>query len=165
MAVGRRDVAFLLFGGEDPGTFMVPRMYIIHVLVIPGILLALIGAHVIFVFWQSHTAMPAKNQTNRIETGQPFYPYFLAKTTAWFFFVFAVCALLATFAQINPIWQYGPYTPVSISSASHPDFYMGFLERSLRMIPTWAWNFLGHTVSFTLVAPFPATSGILLVVL
>ncbi len=153
--------AFFLFGGQYPGTSIVPRMYIIHVLLIPGILLALIGAHVIFVFWQSHTAMPAKNQTNRIETGQPFYPYFLAKTTAWFFFVFAACSLLATFAQINPIWQYGPYTPVAISSASQPDFYMGFLEGSLRMMPAWEWNFLGHTVSFSVLIPFAVPAGII----
>ena len=81
--------AFFLFGGQYPGTSIVPRMYIIHVLLIPGILLALITAHVVFVFYQKHTAMPAKNQTDRIETGQPFYPYFLAKTSAWFLFVFA----------------------------------------------------------------------------
>jgi ubiquinol-cytochrome c reductase cytochrome b subunit len=154
-------LAFFLFGGPYPGTSIIPRMYIIHVLLIPGILLALITAHVFLVFYQKHTAMPAKNQTNRLETGQPFFPYFLAKTTAWFFFVFAACALLATFAEINPIWLYGPYTPVSISSASQPDFYMGFLEGSLRMMPAWEWNFLGHTVSFSVLIPFAVPAGII----
>jgi ubiquinol-cytochrome c reductase cytochrome b subunit len=153
--------AYFLFGGPYPGNSIVPRMYIIHVLLIPGILLALIGAHVVFVFYQSHTAMPAKNQTDRLETGQPFYPYFLAKTTAWFFFVFAAIALLATFAQINPVWQYGPYTPVAISSASQPDFYMGFLEGSLRMMPAWEWNFLGHTISFSVLIPFAVPAGVI----
>ncbi len=71
------------------------------------------------------------------------------------------CALLATFAQINPIWQYGPYTPVAISSASQPDFYMGFLEGSLRMMPAWEWNFLGHTVSFSVLIPFAIPFGII----
>src|SRR6201982_1981131 len=80
--------AYFLFGGAYPGTSIIPRMYIIHVLLIPGILLALITAHLIFVFYQKHTRMPPKNQTDRLETGQPFFPYFLAKTTAWFFFVF-----------------------------------------------------------------------------
>jgi ubiquinol-cytochrome c reductase cytochrome b subunit len=152
---------FFLFGGEYPGTFIVPRLYITHVLLVPGILLALITAHVIFVFYQKHTAMPAKNQTDRIETGQPFYPYFLAKTTAWFFFVFAACALLATFATINPIWLYGPYTPIAISSASQPDFYMGWLEGALRMMPAWEWNFLGHTITFSVFIPFIVPAGII----
>jgi ubiquinol-cytochrome c reductase cytochrome b subunit len=154
-------LAFFLFGGQYPGTAIIPRLYILHVLLIPGILLALIVGHVFLVFYQKHTAMPAKNQTDRLETGQPFFPYFLAKTTSWFFFVFAACALLATFAQINPIWLYGPYTPVAISSASQPDFYMGFLEGSLRMMPAWEWNFLGHTISWSVLIPFAVPAGII----
>jgi ubiquinol-cytochrome c reductase cytochrome b subunit len=154
-------LSFFLFGGAFPGDSIVPRLYIIHVLLIPGLLLALIVAHVFIVFYQAHTAMPAKNQSDRVETGQPFYPYFIAKGTAWFFFIFAALALLATFAQINPIWLYGPYTPVSISSASQPDFYMGFLEGALRMMPAWEWNFLGHTVTFSVLIPFLLPLGII----
>ena len=82
------------------------------------------------------------------------YPYFLAKGGAWFFFIFAALALLSTFAQINPIWLYGPYSPVQISSASQPDFYMGILEGSLRMMPAWEINFLGHTLSMSVLIPF-----------
>ena len=112
-------------------------MYIIHVLLIPGILLALISAHLFFMFHQKHTQMPAKGNTERNVNGQPFYPYFMAKGGAWFFFIFGALVLLSTFAEINPIWLYGPYSPVAISSASQPDFYMGILEGSLRMMPAW----------------------------
>jgi len=35
-----------LFGSEFPGTEIIPRLYIVHVLLIPGILLALIGLHI-----------------------------------------------------------------------------------------------------------------------
>ena len=98
--------------------------------------------------------MPGKGRTEKNVVGQPFFPYFMAKGGAWFFFIFAALALLATFAQINPIWLYGPYTPVAISSASQPDFYMGILEGSLRMMPAWEWNFLGHTITFSVLIPF-----------
>ena len=54
--------------------------------------------------------------------------------------MFAALALARTFAQINPIWLYGPYTPAAISSASQPDFYMGFLEGTLRIFPNWTWD-------------------------
>ena len=37
-------VSFLVFGGEFPGDAIVGRLYIVHVLLIPAILLALIGA-------------------------------------------------------------------------------------------------------------------------
>jgi ubiquinol-cytochrome c reductase cytochrome b subunit len=72
--------------------------------------------------------MPGKGRTNTNVVGAPMYPYFMAKTGAFFFFVFAATALAGTFAQINPIWLYGPYNPIAISSGSQPDFYMGFLE-------------------------------------
>ena len=147
-------LAFFLFGGPFPGHDIVPRMYILHVLLIPGLLLALISAHLFIMFHQKHTQMPAKGNTERNVVGQPFYPYFIAKGTTWFFFIFAALALMAAFAQINPVWLYGPYSPVAISSASQPDFYMGLLEGSLRIMPAWEWNFLGHTVTFSALIPF-----------
>ena len=147
-------LAFFLFGGPFPGHDIVPRMYIIHVLLIPGILLALISAHLFIMFHQKHTQMPGKGNTEKNVNGQPFYPYFMAKGGAWFFFIFGALVLLATFATINPVWLYGPYSPVAISSASQPDFYMGILEGSLRVMPAWEINFLGHTLSLSVLIPF-----------
>jgi ubiquinol-cytochrome c reductase cytochrome b subunit len=151
-------LAFFLFGGGFPGNDIMPRMYILHVLLIPGLILALITAHLFIMFHQKHTQMPAKGNTEKNVVGQPFFPYFLAKGGAWFFFIFGALVLLATFAQINPIWLYGPYTPVAISSASQPDFYMGILEGSLRMMPAWEINFLGHTLTLSVLIP-AATAG------
>ena len=128
-------LAFFLFGGQFPGHDIIPRLYIIHVLLVPGLLLALITAHLFFMFHQKHTQMPGKGRTDRNVVGQPMYPYFMAKTGAFFFFTFGVVALLSTFAQINPIWLYGPFTPIAISSGSQPDFYMGMLEGALRVFP------------------------------
>src|SRR5690348_15121690 len=136
-------LAFFLFGGTFPGNDIIPRLYILHVLVIPALLLALITAHLILMVWQKHTQMPGKGRTNSNVVGAPMYPHFMAKTGAFFFFTFAVLALLATFAQINPIWLYGPYTPAAISAGSQPDFYMGFLEGTLRIFPNWTWHVWG----------------------
>jgi ubiquinol-cytochrome c reductase cytochrome b subunit len=155
-------LAFFLFGGPFPGHDIVPRMYILHVLLIPGLLLALITAHLFIMFHQKHTQMPAKGNTERNVVGQPFYPYFIAKGGTWFFFIFGALVLLATFAQINPVWLYGPYSPVAISSASQPDFYMGLLEGSLRIMPAWEINFLGHTVTFSALIPFVLPLGVVL---
>jgi ubiquinol-cytochrome c reductase cytochrome b subunit len=101
-------LAFFLFGGAFPGHDIVPRMYILHVLLIPGLLLALISAHLFIMFHQKHTQMPAKGNTERNVVGQPLYPYFIAKGGAWFFVIFGALVLMATFAQINPVWLYGP---------------------------------------------------------
>src|ERR1700689_2430218 len=81
-------LAFFLFGGAFPGDVIIPRLYIIHVLLIPGLLLGLITAHLFFMFHQKHTQMPGKGHTNQNVVGQPLYPYFMAKTGAFFFFTF-----------------------------------------------------------------------------
>ncbi len=146
--------AFFLYGGPFPGTSIIPRMYILHVFLIPGLILGLVTAHLFIMVHQKHTQMPGLGKTEKNVVGQPFFPYFMAKGGAWFFFIFGVLAVLATFAQINPIWLYGPYTPLAISSASQPDFYMGLLEGSLRIMPSWEISFLGHTLSMSVLIPF-----------
>jgi ubiquinol-cytochrome c reductase cytochrome b subunit len=153
--------SFFLFGGEYPGHLIIPRLYIIHVLLIPALLLALISAHLFLMWHQKHTQMPGKGRTDRNVVGAPLYPYFMAKTGAFFFFVFAVLALLSTFAQVNPIWLYGPYTPSGISAGSQPDFYLGPLEGALRIMPAWEWNVFGHTFAFNVFIPALLPLGII----
>jgi quinol---cytochrome-c reductase cytochrome b subunit len=153
--------SFFLFGGQFPGHDIIPRLYIIHVLLIPALLLALITAHLFLMFHQKHTQMPGKGRTEANVVGAPMYPYFMVKTGAFFFFVFGVSALLATFAQINPIWLFGPYNPSGITAGSQPDFYMGALEGALRMMPNWAWNVGGYTFAFNVVIPALVPLGII----
>ena len=154
-------ISYFLFGGEFPGTDIVPRMYLLHVLLIPGLILALITAHLFIMFHQKHTQMPMKGNTEKNVVGAPFWPYFLLKGQAWFFFIFGGLVVLGTFAQINPVWLYGPYTPLAISSASQPDWYMGLLEGALRIMPAWEINFLGHTLSLSVLIPFAVPLGII----
>ncbi|HEY2641854.1 MAG TPA: cytochrome bc complex cytochrome b subunit [Streptosporangiaceae bacterium] len=146
-------LAFFLFGGAFPGHIIIARLYILHVLLIPGLILALVSAHLFIMFYQKHTQMPGKGRTNENVVGAPLYPYFVAKTGAFFFFVFAAVALAATFTQINPIWLYGPFNPVAMSAGSQPDFYMGALEGALRIMPAWQWVVFGHTFAFNVFIP------------
>ena len=73
-------LAFFLFGGPFPGHDIIPRLYILHVLVIPALILALVSAHLFLMFHQKHTQMPGKGRTNENVVGAPMYPYFMAKT-------------------------------------------------------------------------------------
>src|SRR4051794_9186995 len=109
--VGTYATTFL-FGGEFPGDDLIPRLFTIHVLLIPGILLALIPLHAVVLTWrQTHTQFPGKGSTNTTVKGYPFFPVFIAKTTTYLLWVAGVVTLLATFLQINPIWLFGPYDP------------------------------------------------------
>jgi ubiquinol-cytochrome c reductase cytochrome b subunit len=70
----------------------------------------------------------------------------MAKTGAFFALVFAVLALLGGIAQINPIWLYGPYDPAVVSAGTQPDWYIGFLDGGLRLMPPWETRLFGHTI-------------------
>ncbi len=155
-------ISFFVFGGQFPGNDLIPRLYIVHVLLLPAIILALVSVHLFLMFHQKHTQMPGKGRTDRNVVGAPTYPYFMAKTGAFFFFVFAACAGLSTFAQINPIWLFGPYNPAAISAASQPDFYMGWLEGALRMMPAWQINFLGHSLALSVFIAGLLVLGVLI---
>ncbi|MFO7250193.1 MAG: ubiquinol-cytochrome c reductase cytochrome b subunit [Actinomycetes bacterium] len=153
---------FFLFGGEYPGDDVIGRFYSLHILIIPGILLALISAHMIIMWVQKHTQMPGKGRTETNVVGAPFFPAFMVKSGAYFMFTFAVLAGLGTFAQINPIWLYGPYTPADISAGSQPDFYMGFLEGALRLMPAWEINIGGYTLALSVIIPALLPLGIIM---
>ncbi|MBB6344139.1 cytochrome bc1 complex cytochrome b subunit [Nonomuraea muscovyensis] len=159
-------ITFFLFGGEFPGNDVIARFYSLHILLIPGILLALISAHMVLMWVQKHTQMPGKGRTDKNVVGAPFYPAFMAKAGAYFMFTFAVIAGLATFTQINPIWIFGPYTPADVSAGSQPDWYMGFLEGSLRLMPAWEINMFGTahagTLPLSVIIPALVPMGIVM---
>ncbi|MGP4098574.1 cytochrome bc1 complex cytochrome b subunit [Nonomuraea sp. KM90] len=155
-------LAMFLFGGEFPGGDIIPRLYSLHVLLIPALLLLLIPLHAVVLTWyQTHTQFREKGVGNRQVSGIPFYPAFLAKTTAFLLWVTGVVALLATVFQINPIWLYGPYVPSTVSAGSQPDWYMGFLEGALRLMPPWEFTVSGFTVTMSVLIPALAAPGLL----
>jgi quinol---cytochrome-c reductase cytochrome b subunit len=151
-------VVFFVFGGQYPGTDFIPRLYIAHVFLLPGLILALVTAHVMILWHQGHTQWPGKKEKEHVEVGAPMFPVFMMKTTSLFLFVFAILVVLATFAQINPIWLFGPYSPLNVSNGSQPDWYIGFLEGTLRLMPGVETNFGnpvtgGHTIMWNIFVP------------
>ncbi|GAA1078653.1 cytochrome bc1 complex cytochrome b subunit [Nocardiopsis metallicus] len=135
-------ISMFLFGGEFPGEDIITRLYMLHILLIPALLLALIVAHFMILWHQKHTQYPGPGRTDKTVVGTPMFPAFAVKAGGFFFFTFAVIAGLSAFVQINPIHLFGPFTPTSITSGLQPDWYMGFMEGSLRIFP--------NTLDFTL---------------
>jgi ubiquinol-cytochrome c reductase cytochrome b subunit len=146
-------LGFLVFGGNFPGTVIIPRFFILHVLVVPALILGLVGAHLFLLVRQKHTQFPGEGRTENNVVGSPMFPVFMAKTTGFLFVTGGVTALLGAFAQINPIWQFGPYDASRISYAVQPDWYMGFLDGALRIFPAWSFHSFGYTIPFEVTIP------------
>ncbi|MER6984301.1 ubiquinol-cytochrome c reductase cytochrome b subunit [Streptomyces carpinensis] len=146
-------VGFFVFGGQFPGHELIPRLYSLHILLIPGLLLALVTAHLILVFHLKHTQWAGRGRTNDNVVGKPLFPQFMASSLGLFCMVFGTLTVLAGLAQINPVWVYGPYRPDAVSTGSQPDWYVGFLEGSLRLVPPWETTLAGHTVMWNVFLP------------
>ncbi|MEU5689479.1 ubiquinol-cytochrome c reductase cytochrome b subunit [Streptomyces venezuelae] len=144
---------FFLFGGEFPSTDVIPRFYSLHILLLPGLMLALVSIHLILVVHHKHTQFRGPGRTQHNVVGQPLMPHYAAKAGGFFFLVSGVLALMAGVAQINAVWVYGPYRPDQISQGSQPDWYMGFLEGALRAFPAWEFAVAGHTVNMGVLIP------------
>jgi ubiquinol-cytochrome c reductase cytochrome b subunit len=154
-------LAFFAFGGAFPGHVFIPRIYTVHVLLLPGIFLALITIHLMLVWYQKHTQYPGPGRTEKNVVGYPLMPVYMAKAGGFFFIVFGITAFLGAVASINPIWLYGPYTPGQISAGSQPDFYMGWLDGLVRMAPPLETHAFGHTISWNILIPGLIVPGIL----
>lgn len=156
-------MSYFIFGGEFPGTALIPRLFTVHVLLVPGLLLALVGLHLAFVFLHKHTQFPGSGKSNTNVVGYPLFPIYVAKAGGFFFIVFGVIALLAGTMQINPVWNYGTYDPSPVSAGAQPDWYMLFLEGALRLMPGQAEVVLGSfTVPLNVIVPAMVVPGILL---
>lgn len=147
-----------VFGGDYPGEIVIGRFYALHILVIPGAILALTAVHVALVWFQKHTQFPGPRATENNVVGVRVLPTFAAKGGGFFAVVTGVIALLAGLFQINPIWNLGPYNPAQVSAGVQPDFYMGFLDGMVRVWPAWEIrNLFGHYMVPAVF--FPAIGG------
>jgi ubiquinol-cytochrome c reductase cytochrome b subunit len=143
-------IHWLVFGGEFPGTQIIPRLFTVHVLLLPGILVALVTVHLGLVWRQKHTQSRGPKQTERNVVGTRIVPGFAAKSIGLFVAVGAVLTLMGGLFQINPIWNYGPYDPIAGSAGSQPDWYIAWVDGAARIWPAWEITLGGHRIP----APF-----------
>ncbi|WP_111719691.1 ubiquinol-cytochrome c reductase cytochrome b subunit [Homoserinimonas sp. OAct 916] len=146
--------SFLIFGGEFPGEDIVGRLYSLHILFLPALVVAFIALHLLFVVTHKHTQFPGAGRTQDNVVGYPVMPVYAAKAGGFFFIVFGVIMLISSLFSINAVWVYGPYDPSPISAGTQPDWYIGFLDGALRLVPPgWEFVWLGFTWSFNILMP------------
>ncbi|MET0737408.1 MAG: ubiquinol-cytochrome c reductase cytochrome b subunit [Acidimicrobiales bacterium] len=143
-------MASLFFGGDFPGDQIISRLFVIHVYLVPIVIGILLAGHLALVVAHKHTHFAGDGATEDNVVGERLWPTYAAKAGGLFFVVAAVVALLAGIAQINPIWVYGPFRPANVSTLSQPDWYMGWLEGAMRLMPPWEIRAFG----FELPNPF-----------
>jgi ubiquinol-cytochrome c reductase cytochrome b subunit len=147
-------LAFLAFGGEFPTEGVISRLFVLHVMLLPGLLIALISAHLAILARQKHAQFATSRSTERNVVGKPFWPSQALKSLGLLLITGSVLAFMGGLIQINPVWDYGPFDPTVVSAPAQPDWYIGWLEGALRLFPP-----LDITI-FGLLIPSPFIPGV-----
>jgi ubiquinol-cytochrome c reductase cytochrome b subunit len=150
-----------VFDGEFPGSLIIARLYMAHILLIPALLLGLIAAHLALVVYHKHTQYPGPGRNEGNVVGFPVFPVYMAKAGGFFFIVFGVITLMGGLMQINPVWTYGPYNPAEVTAGSQPDWYMGFVEGAIRIMPNWETHLANTTWSWNVAIPGLGLMGLM----
>ena len=147
-------ISFLLFGGEFPGIDIVGRLYALHIMILPAMLIGLLALHMVLMVVNKHTQWPGPGHTNENVVGNPVLPVFAGKAVGFMFMIIGFIFLIASLFQINPIWNYGPYDPSPVSAGTQPDWYIGFADGMLRLIPPgWETYWFNVTWSWAIMVP------------
>jgi quinol---cytochrome-c reductase cytochrome b subunit len=161
-----------VFGGGVPGQQIIPRMYWLHFLVLPTVMIGLLVLGRRLARRTGLTPQPGPRGSGRPDSGWPGLVQLrsgwrglgqdpaVATSLAMFFATCGVLTLLGTFAQIDPIWSIGPYQPGATTAGAVPEWYMGFLDGGLRIMPGWEVMIAGHPLTLAVLVPALIVPGV-----
>jgi ubiquinol-cytochrome c reductase cytochrome b subunit len=162
----------LLTGGPIIAAETLSRFFTLHVFVIPALLLALVGVHLLMVLRLGINEWPMPGRLVARETyreryeeevtraGVPFFPVAAQKDIA--FGGLVILAILLCAALFGPYGPNGPADPTLIRTVPRPDFYFLSLFALFALLPPYTETFLmlvGPVVAIALLIALPFLAG------
>ena len=143
------ELVLLVQGGQDLGAATLTRMYALHVIIVPMLLLGLAGYHVYLVILKGTTSMEERRrpvysveeqkrvyeaESESPETGETFYPYTAAKSARLALVVFGIVLALAAFS--GPQFLY-PEANLTDSAAPAEEWWFWWYSSLIALTPPW----------------------------
>lgn len=154
----------LLFGGQFPGE-IIENLYPLHVAIVPAAFIVLLAVRIAITYRLQPPQFAGAGRTEANVVGVPLYPQAAARAGGLFLIVVGVLLLISATITINPIWSYGPASPGDAGAGSQPDWYTGFLDGALRLVPPgWEIVAFERTWTLALLAPLAVVTVFLLLV-
>ncbi|HEY4225301.1 MAG TPA: cytochrome b N-terminal domain-containing protein [Pseudolysinimonas sp.] len=142
----------LLFGGQFPGQ-IIQNLYPIH-LIAPIALVVLIALRIRLAYRNGPAQFAGEGRDENTVIGVPVLPSAAARGAGVLFIVMGLILVIASAFTVSPIWLYGPSSPGDASAGSQPDWYTGFLDGALRLVPPgWEFVWLGRTWTLAILVP------------
>ena len=142
----------LVLGGPIIGGETLTRFFALHVFVIPGLLIASVGVHLLLVFRVGINEWPMPGRIVKRETyikeyhellerdGESFFPTAAQKDVVASGLI--ILALLLTAAIVGPIGPNGQPDPTLIDTSPAPDLPFLWLFSLFALLPPWTETFL-----------------------
>jgi len=154
-----------VFGGEFPSSATIPRLYFLHVLVIPAAIAVLLAIHMAILVRQKHTEAPREDDVDvadpsastprgddaavsdggtdaavasdddSVVVGLPAFPNQAAVSAVVFFLTLATLSTLAGFLPVHNIAEYGPNDPAGTPELIMPDWFLMWVYGFLKLLP------------------------------
>lgn len=139
--------ADIFFGGTYPTLGSLPRLYTIHVVIVPALIALLLTGHVVMVLKQKHTqpayARPLAEPGGVL--GVPFWPLQALLAGQLLLLLLGGLFVLAAFVPVHPLQAYGPPGPQTPDTK--PDWYLLWIYGFLKLVPnSVAFSLGGLTV-------------------
>ena len=155
-------ISALLFGGAFPGT-IIENLYPLHVAIVPVVIVALIVLRARVAWRAGPTRIPVAHPG----PAQPIpFGSAAARSASVASITAGILLLMGAAVTISPVWLSGPSDPGSASAGSQPDWYTGFLDGALRLVPPgWEVEWLGRTWTLAVLVPLAVIGAFVLAVL
>jgi cytochrome b-561 len=138
----------IVFGGEFPTSATIPRLYFLHVLVIPAAIAIGLAVHMAILIRQKHTEAPRDDDVrsggrtvdrddDSVIVGLPAVPNQAAVSAVVFFLTAATLSTLAGFLPVHNVAEYGPNDPAGTPELIMPDWFLMWVYGFLKLLPTW----------------------------
>jgi ubiquinol-cytochrome c reductase cytochrome b subunit len=154
----------LLFSGGFPGR-IIEHLYPIHVALAPVLLILLMAIRAWLTYRTGSMRFASIDRSSPASAGPPLWPHHATRSAGMLSLTTGVLLLVASVVTIDPVWLYGPADPAGASAGSQPDWYTGFLDGALRLVPPgWELTWGGRTWTLSILVPLAVVTGFILAV-
>jgi len=141
----------VVFGGEFPSSATIPRLYFLHVLVIPAAIAVGLAVHMAILIRQKHTEaprdgdvtggrQPVDEDDDDIIIGLPAFPNQAAVSAVVFFVTAATLSALSGLLPVHNVAEYGPNDPAATPELIMPDWFLMWVYGFLKLLPQISFN-------------------------
>ncbi|HSL73957.1 MAG TPA: cytochrome bc complex cytochrome b subunit [Ilumatobacteraceae bacterium] len=149
-------VADLLFAGEFGEPASLHRFWLLHVIALPLLIVGALSVHLALIWTRTHTQFTDEHTARTRVVGSTGWPDYASKTVGLSLLVASTLLAMGATLQIAPIWIYGPFDPAAATVPAQPDWYLGWVEGALRIVPNLDVIVAGSEI------PSPFFTGVLL---